>query len=880
MRGAPEVDIGGSTLRAAVDASPLAIVSLDPSGCVTSWNAGAERIFGWSADEVVGHASPTIPIPQRDESDALLAEVLSGKVVTGLYRRRRRKDGSEVDLNISTAPFHDADGNVAGTVILAEDITLRGQAEEERMRLLAREHEARERAERAAERTSRLQSVSAALSEALKASQVAEAVLTQGIGALGASAGVIAHLTDTPGELEVLASTGYPEAVVDAMRRFPIGARVPLAQAVRTGDPVWIESSDHWIARFPELTDIRSGLDTQASASIPLIVKGSAVGALGLSFREPRSFGDDEKNFTLSLASQCAQALERARLYEAEQHARTRAEAAQSRFEFLAEASQTFASSLDYETTLTSVARLAVPHVADWCSVYVVDGDEGARLIAVAHVDPAKVTLARELEERYPFDPDAPTGVANVLRTGRPELLPDIGDDLLVEVAPDTELLAILRELGLVSAMTVPLVARGRVLGAIAMVSAESGHRYSEADLALAMDLAGRAAVAVDNARLHREVQGAAIEREAILGQISDGLIIADASGTITFMNAAAQILLGSNALGTPIERYSATFQVIDRDGGLFPSRELPLARAVLHGESVLNEDVMVRLPGGSVAILESSATPVIAEDGSRMGGVVTFRDVTMQRSLERQKDDFLSAAAHDLKTPLTTIKGLAQILRRKAERANTPETDGLIDGLSRIDMTTSRMTAMINELLDASRIHMGRALDLVRTPTDLAGLIRHLVEEQQHTTELHSILVEAPSEPVVGDWDAARLERAFTNLLSNAITYSPSGGRVQVTIRIEGELAILTVQDEGLGIPPSDLPHVFERFHRGSNVAGRIPGTGVGLAGARQIVEQHGGTISVESEEGRGTTFTVRLPRHAVSQRNLEELEESSRSA
>ena len=129
----------------------------------------------------------------------------------------------------------------------------------------------------------------------------------------------------------------------------------------------------------------------------------------------------------------------------------------------------------------------------------------------------------------------------------------------------------------------------------------------------------------------------------------------------------------------------------------------------------------------------------------------MSFRDVTAQRTLERQKDDFLSAVAHDLKTPLTTIKGLSQILGRRAARANTPETRALLEGLNRIDVTTTRMSGLINELLDVSRIQMGRSLDLIRTSVDLVDLIQHIANEQQHTTELHTVRVTAPETEVRG---------------------------------------------------------------------------------------------------------------------------------
>ena len=190
---------------------------------------------------------------------------------------------------------------------------------------------------------------------------------------------------------------------------------------------------------------------------------------------------------------------------------RKRSEEAQN---FLANASSLLASTLDYETTLASVAQLTVPRLADWCVVAIVEENQQTRLLAVAHVDPLKIEFARELSRRYPPNPNSQTGVSNVLRTGKSELYSEFPDEMLVVAARDDEHLKLLRELGVKSTMVVPLVARGRTLGAIAMISAESGHRFDKTDLALAEDLAHRAAFAVDNARLYREAQKARAEAE------------------------------------------------------------------------------------------------------------------------------------------------------------------------------------------------------------------------------------------------------------------------------------------------------------------------------------------------------------------------------
>ena len=226
-------------------------------------------------------------------------------------------------------------------------------------------------------------------------------------------------------------------------------------------------------------------------------------------------------------------------------------------------------------------------------------------------------------------------------------------------------------------------------------------------------------------------------------------------------------------------------------------------------------------------------------------------------------RDEFLASASHDLRNPVTSIKTTAEVLLLEMDRTGAVDMARLKSSLVGIDATATRMAELISGFLDVARLQIGRPLDLRRRPTDIVALAQEVAVEAQRTSNTHRILVEGES-CLVGHWDSARLRRVLSNLLDNAVTYSPGGGDVRVTLaRVDGSepAAILTVRDHGLGIPAADLLLIFERFHRGGNVAERIQGVGIGLAGARQIVEQHGGTIAVESREGFGTAVIVRLP-------------------
>ncbi|MBI3968083.1 MAG: HAMP domain-containing histidine kinase [Chloroflexi bacterium] len=197
--------------------------------------------------------------------------------------------------------------------------------------------------------------------------------------------------------------------------------------------------------------------------------------------------------------------------------------------------------------------------------------------------------------------------------------------------------------------------------------------------------------------------------------------------------------------------------------------------------------------------------------------------------------------------------------------RVDGPDHERLVGRLTQITSSAQKMMALLAELSDTARLQMGEPLQLVPVPTDLLEVVRQEIAECQQTTQQHHFTLVTSLPELIGTWDGSRLRRVFGNLLSNAIKYSPGGGEITVTLRHEaqpaGEWAVVDVRDPGLGIPAGELSRVFERFYRASNTRSISIGSGVGLAGARHIVELHGGTITVESTEGAGATFSVRLP-------------------
>jgi PAS domain S-box-containing protein len=239
------------------------------------------------------------------------------------------------------------------------------------------------------------------------------------------------------------------------------------------------------------------------------------------------------------------------------------------------------------------------------------------------------------------------------------------------------------------------------------------------------------------------------------------------------------------------------------------------------------------------------------------------FTDITEPLRRAAEREAFIAALTHDLKSPLTTVQGMAQFLARRAQRGEELPPDQLSASLAPIQAATSRMVTMLNELLDIARSEQGHALDLQLADCDLVALSREVVAEQQALTTRHRLQLETREATLVGRWDRPRLERVLRNLLTNAVNYSPAGGDVRVALWRDAAAGqvVLTVADEGLGIPAADLANLFHAFRRGSNVTEQMPGSGIGLVSVQQVVEQHGGTVAVRSAEGQGSTFTVRLP-------------------
>lgn len=374
------------------------------------------------------------------------------------------------------------------------------------------------------ERTSSLQSITAALSRAVTPQEVARTLVERAAHAIGAKDGGLWSLDLGTAAPQLVFGVGALEAA-DA-RWNPValrGALAPVADALGRGAALFVGSRSEAEARWPDAAreDAAAPRD-YAFACVPLEVERRCIGGVAFVFRRRHRFQLSEQAFLSIVAREAADALLRAQRYEAERAARAEAEAERQRAAFLAESSAVLASSLEWEATLQGVARLAVPIIADWCSVEVPESlAPGASPIAVAHVDSANVRHVRALRRHALLDPQAPGGVAAVVRTGRSELYARTPGALLVPPADEPD--APPSALAATSAMVVPLSARGRTVGAITFVSAPS-RRYGAADLAIAEEVGRRAGTAVDNARRWEEAQRAIRARDDMLALVSHDL--------------------------------------------------------------------------------------------------------------------------------------------------------------------------------------------------------------------------------------------------------------------------------------------------------------------------------------------------------------------
>jgi GAF domain-containing protein len=461
----------------------LASVAIDSRGTITYANAAAAARFVPQGTALLGEDALGLLFPATSAAtiDEVLARVLTGVTWTGDLPVLG-PDGTGAVTATAWSPVFE-NGAPVGALILVEEPT--GN---------------RSHARRLAHRLQRLAAVTSELLVATDVAEVTNVVIDHMAEAAGATVSSLSVLVDLD-TLALVGMRGGRDGAASRWATYPVRAHTPAGDSLRAGRALVIVGTEDFRRRYPDMEMATGG--ERSLICLPLTVTGRGIGVVSLSFPGRRTFDPAELEFLGVLADTCAQALDRIRAVAdvADREAKLR---------FLADASAELASSLDYESTLRAVAHLAVPRFADWCVIQLLD-DGVLRPLAVAHPDEVMESHIADLQDRYPPHPDAPRGAYHVVRTGRPELVPEITDDMLVAAAVDEHHLRVLRDLQFRSALQVPLTVHENVLGVITWVAGDAGRRFTTDDLAFGEDLARRAAVAIDNSHLHSQIRDVAI---------------------------------------------------------------------------------------------------------------------------------------------------------------------------------------------------------------------------------------------------------------------------------------------------------------------------------------------------------------------------------
>ncbi len=885
-----------------------AIVAADESGQIIYANAAAATLLGWSQAELLGMPLSGL-MPRRMQA---LHEA-GFRRYQETHRRRIfgrpvrvpaiRRDGVELDIELTLSAVQEE----GKEIIVASLRDLRDRVELERQ-LLAQQ---------------RLSAQSAVLSIFVSADSVegAAAGVLRAIGEnLGWALGTLWLVRE--GRLRQVASwhaPGVEAAQFEALSRestFALGEGLP-GHAWQARRAVWI--ADLKDEQGFQRSRVAASAGLHAAFAFPFLVRDQVAGVVEFFQRLPLPIDEDLLESVATLGGQIGQSVERIEAQaqqraatEAAEAARIDAQAMEKRASFLAEAGAALASSLDLQQTLRRVAALGVPGIADWCTVAALDDEGTLRRVAVAHADPEKRELVAEYEVRFPPARHRAGALPGVLSEGRSILQQVVTDADLQAAAQGEDHLRVLRGLGCASCVMVPMRVRGRPVGVISLMRGPAATPFGEQDLRMAEELAHRAELAIDNARLFGEAQR---ERSAMRFLAEASALLSSSLEVEVSLQRLAQLLVPHFADWCTVEviEESETQTVIVSHAD--PAKAEALRQLLLrHPRDLLGPSSVARVLRSGQSELHVSVTEELLEQGARdrahldelrafglksalvvpLAGIdrtagalslgwaesdrrfgpgdlvlmeevgrragVAVENARLYRATQesvRLRDEFLSIASHELRTPLTSLQLQVSGLRRNLAKAPLPP-ERLAAKVATIDHQVERLGKLVESLLDVSRAAAGPLL-LETTDVDLAQLVREVAAGFDAALAAAGCRLELSlEEGVVGRWDRMRLAQVITNFISNALKYGP-GAPVEVTVAARAGRAVLTVRDHGIGIAPADQRRLFQRFARAVSPE-HYSGLGLGLWIVRVLVEAMGGKVAVESQPGAGSTFTVEL--------------------
>lgn len=812
-----KASIESAKVQAILDqiAEPAAIFHED--GSVDRMNLAAQRDSTQLLQVGGAGSSPTAPhfpdgtLVSSQEMPSVRA--LRGEDVSSEYLVPDARTGDDRVINVKASPIRDKSGDVLGSVVLSRDVSDERSDDE-------RDARRRKRAECLANLALDL------VAEELRAEDLSTPARRVG-QCIGGNVEIYFYRSSLD-QLELVGSS-FVSPAGEFIRRCLIenpyrpGEGLP-GTTFQIGRPLLFSevrgSAITDYARDPIERQAMGALNEQSLIACPIESYGERVGALVLSLSDaPRHFDAEDLEFAQAVADRLGAAIHIHRLNRIAQEGHRAAE---------------------------ELARREVDARARFEAVL----DSAPVGIAVISADELRFELANPVWLEFAakvgrVDPDT-----KVVGLRVSEVLPGF-EDLLKEVA----------ERGEMRVEEAVSIRRGKNTFYIKRIISPVRGRFSGTTQSLTILIQD----VTEQVRAKREIEALAqlmeersARQDSIIASMTDALWVYDASGLVVDVNPAAVSLFGLGSRREAIDRGSLyEFSLRYPDGRVVPMDEMPYIRA-LRGEIVPDYLAVGRhlITGKDIDL--SIATAPIQSGGNVVGAVLVMRDITGLQELDRKKDEFLSVASHELRTPLTTIKGYTQLL---SQTVNDISREDRVTYLSAVLGEIDRMMGLISELLDVSRIETNR---LQLHPQSVNWL--QFLEKQasafrvQHRGRRINFL------PKIGETalhvDPDRIRQVVDNLLSNALKYSPDGSDIDVVVEERNGSIATSFIDHGIGIPRDELPQLFERFHRARNVSSRYyGGLGLGLYIAKAIIQAHGGTIRIESEEGKGSTFTITLP-------------------
>lgn len=577
------------------------------------------------------------------------------------------------------------------------------------------------------------------------------------------------------------------------------------------------------------------------------ITSGETTWLLVLGSRRARAVTQQDLSLISALCSQIAIAARNATTYAEQIEARKRAT-------FLAEASQLFNSTLDPDEVLQRVTEKMTDMVGDCCAIALMrDGSDAFEFKALHHRDKRKRAYIAKMIRSYPLHIGEGL-IGKAVLAGQPILIRRATEeDYAYFNSPFAEALQIQ------SAIAAPIKIKGDTTGAIVVTESTPGRELTPNDLELAVTLAEFASVAIENAQLYSVAERERQKLAAVISGMADGVIICDSTGRVTSLNKAATEILVPLEEGAHLAELYAVLRATDPLGEPLTQDQFPLPRVLATGRPVSSFEWLLHRPDGDKRTIHSSAAPIYDGDRQLAGAVAVVRDVTATRQMDKLKGEFISVVSHELRAPLATISGYTQMLIKQLSRKGNFDEE--LGELELIRVCTHQLATLVRDLLDVSRFETG-SLSLNLGPVSLRDLILATATQFDRLSSNHNVRVDLACELPLVLADARRVDQILSNLVSNAIKFSPDGGEVVISARPREHDVTVSVRDHGIGISKYDLARLFDRFFRADNSENRpFEGIGLGLHVCKILVEAQGGQVRAESVKGSGSVFSFTLP-------------------